>query len=165
MSAEFVILKDDICALHVDAIIVPADATGEMAYGILGRMRRKGGTAIQEAAMAQAPLRIGTAIATTAGKLPSRWVIHACVRFWPRLAIDMDFVKPAILAGLALADSLQSVTVAIPGFIEKGSSEAMDRFASLTVAACTEFSPQNISKIFLTDTRPRMIRAFRENLL
>jgi O-acetyl-ADP-ribose deacetylase (regulator of RNase III) len=67
----------DICDLEVDAIVSPAATSLWMSSGIAGELKRAGGDAIEFAALRQAPVRIGDAIVTPAGRLAAKVVIHA----------------------------------------------------------------------------------------
>ena len=66
-----------ICDLEVDAIVSPAATSLWMSSGIAGELKRAGGDAIEFAALRQAPVGIGDAIVTPAGRLAAKVVIHA----------------------------------------------------------------------------------------
>jgi len=71
------IIQGDITELEVDAIVNAANDQLLMGSGVAGAIKKKGGWIIEEEAMAQGPVPIGEAIVTTAGNLPSIYVIHA----------------------------------------------------------------------------------------
>ena len=75
--ARIELWNGDICDLEVDAIVNPANSMGIMGGGAAGAIRRKGGDKIQQEAMACAPIAVGAAVVTTAGKLHAKSVIHA----------------------------------------------------------------------------------------
>src|SRR5215510_4204887 len=61
----------------IDAIVNAANTDLVLGSGVAGAIRRKGGDIIDEEGQRQAPIRLGEAAITTAGKLPNKYVIHA----------------------------------------------------------------------------------------
>src|SRR5918999_60188 len=76
------LVKGDITEQQVDAIVNAANSTLLGGAGVDGAIHRKGGPEIQaECRRIRAEgypdgLPTGQAVATTAGRLPARWVIH-----------------------------------------------------------------------------------------
>ncbi len=75
--ARIEVWNGDICDLEVDAIVSPAATSLWMSTGIAGEIKRAGGDAIEFAALRQAPVQLGDAIVTPAGRLAAKVVIHA----------------------------------------------------------------------------------------
>jgi O-acetyl-ADP-ribose deacetylase (regulator of RNase III) len=67
----------DITALEVDAIASAANTDLKHGGGVAGAIVRAGGREIQEESDELAPIELGDAVATGAGELPAKWVIHA----------------------------------------------------------------------------------------
>ena len=65
--------------------------------------------------MAQGPIELGTAVATTAGRLPARWVIHGAV-MGQDLQTNADLVARAARSCLEVADALDCRSLALPAF-------------------------------------------------
>ncbi|HNT26618.1 MAG TPA: O-acetyl-ADP-ribose deacetylase [bacterium] len=88
MPAQIEALTGDITKIAVDAVVNAANRTLMGGGGVDGAIHRAGGSAILEACEAirreQYPdgLPIGEAVATTAGELPARWVIHTVGPVW-----------------------------------------------------------------------------------
>ena len=59
----------DICDLEVDAIVNAANLSLWMSTGVGGEIKRAGGDSIEFAAVRQAPVPLGEAIVTPAGRL------------------------------------------------------------------------------------------------
>ena len=80
-----------------------------------GAISRAGGRAVQRESDAKAPIGLGEAVATSAGDMPSRWVIHAAtmVLGGPTSA---DIIRRATAATLALADALGARSLALVAF-------------------------------------------------
>ncbi len=69
------ILKEDITELDVGAIVNAANSYGYMGGGVAGAIKEVGGQEIELEAVSQAPILIGYAVITTAGKLRCRHVM------------------------------------------------------------------------------------------
>src|SRR5438128_3165021 len=82
MPPRISLLVGDITQQDADAIVNAANSTLLGGGGVDGAIHRRGGAAILEecrrlrAERYPEGLRTGQAVATTAGKLPARWVIH-----------------------------------------------------------------------------------------
>ena len=72
----------DITQQHVDAIVNAANAQLIPGGGVDGAINRAGGPAIGEAMRAIGGCATGDAVATTAGNLNARYVIHAVGPIW-----------------------------------------------------------------------------------
>ncbi len=71
------IIQDDITRVALDAIVNPTNTLMIMSGGIARAIKRVRGEEIEKEAMRYAPIPIGEAIVTSAGKTPSKYVIHA----------------------------------------------------------------------------------------
>src|ERR1700716_708380 len=71
------VLDTDITTLAVDAIANAANTELRHGGGVAGAIRRAGGARGEEESRRKAPIGLGDAVETTAGAMPSRWVIHA----------------------------------------------------------------------------------------
>jgi O-acetyl-ADP-ribose deacetylase (regulator of RNase III) len=69
--------RGDICDLEVDAIVSPSTISLWMSSGVGAAIKKRGGDAIEIAAVRKAPIALGDAIVTPAGALLARSVIHA----------------------------------------------------------------------------------------
>ena len=75
--AKVEVREADVTKLEVDAIANAANTRLAHGGGVAGAIARAGGPSIQEESNRLAPIGLGEAVATPAGDLPSRWVIHA----------------------------------------------------------------------------------------
>jgi O-acetyl-ADP-ribose deacetylase len=107
--------EGDIAAVEADAIANAANDRLWMGAGVAGALKWAGGAEIEREAMAQGPIELGTAVATGAGKLPARYVIHGAV-MGQDLRTDAGLVRRTTHACLALADELGCVSLALPAF-------------------------------------------------
>lgn len=108
------VLQGDITLLDVDAIVNPANSLMIMGGGVAGAIKRRGGAEIEEEAMKHAPVPVGKAISTSAGRLKARHVIHAPTMERPAMRIPIDNVYNAARAALAEAERLGVVSLALP---------------------------------------------------
>ncbi|MCD6549692.1 macro domain-containing protein [Candidatus Micrarchaeota archaeon] len=109
------VVKGDITEIDADAIVNPANSLGIMGGGVALAIRRAGGKSIESEAMANAPIQIGRAVATTAGRLKARYVIHAPTMEKPAMRTDEQRVRKAVHAALRVADGLELRKIAMPG--------------------------------------------------
>jgi O-acetyl-ADP-ribose deacetylase len=111
--ARIELWNGDICDLEVDAIVNAANVSLWMATGVGGALKRAGGDEIEFAAVRQAPVPIGGAIVTGAGRLAARHVIHA-------VSIDHDrrtserAIEAAVRSAMARAREIGAASVAFP---------------------------------------------------
>lgn len=113
-------VQGDITDVQVDAVVNAANSSLLGGGGVDGAIHRKGGPEILAACRKLRAshygggLRTGQAVATTAGRLPARWVIHTVGPVW-----RPDEDRSALLAScyresLRVADELGASTVAFP---------------------------------------------------
>ncbi len=111
--ADIALWNGDICDLEVDAIVSPASTSLWMATGVAGAIKRRGGDAIEFAAVRQGPVGLGEAVVTDAGSLAARWVIHA-VSLDRARRTDAAAIDRAVRNAFARARELGAETLAIP---------------------------------------------------
>jgi len=114
-QVKFVVKRGDITEEEVEAIVVPANSRLVMGGGVAGAVKTRGGEIIEREAMSKAPVRIGEAVATGAGRLSAKYVIHAPTMERPAGETDADKVYRATRAAVELAHRLGISEVAFPG--------------------------------------------------
>jgi O-acetyl-ADP-ribose deacetylase (regulator of RNase III) len=105
----------DVTKLEVDAIANAANTHLAHGGGVAGAISRAGGPAIQEESSRVAPVGLGEAVATSAGDLPSRWVIHAATMELGG-PTSADAIRRATASTLAVADELGARSLALVAF-------------------------------------------------
>ena len=114
------LVEGDITAQHVDAIVNAANSSLLGGGGVDGAIHRKGGPAILEECRKLRDshygkgLPTGKAVATTAGNLPARWVIHTVGPVYDRGADLAPMLRSCYTTSLAVAEELGARTVAFP---------------------------------------------------
>lgn len=112
-NTEIKVVMGDITALRADAIVNAANNKLVMGGGVAGAIKRKGGKIIEDEAVKKGPIKIGEAVATGAGKLPAKYVIHAAT-------MGMDFktdeikIRNACRSALNLAKELKISSIVFP---------------------------------------------------
>lgn len=107
--------KGDLTKTMAGAIVNPANSSGQMGGGVAAAIRELGGERIERDAMAVAPIKVGSAAITSAGALPSRFVIHAPTMTRPAEQTNSKAVFLAALAALTKANEVGVESVAFPG--------------------------------------------------
>lgn len=142
-QAEIEVCDGDIAMMDVDAVVNAANDHLWMGSGVAGAIKRAGGREIEREAMARGPIAVGGAVATTAGRLPARWVIHAAV-MGQDLRTSAGVIKEATRSSLRVAGELGAASIALPAFGTGVGGFPLDECARLMVGTCVTF---------LTETR------------
>jgi O-acetyl-ADP-ribose deacetylase len=109
------VLDTDITTLEVDAIANAANTRLLHGGGVAGAIVRAGGQGIQEESDRKAPVALGDAVATGAGSLPARWVIHAATMELGG-PTSADVIRRATAATLWKAEELNARSLALVAF-------------------------------------------------
>ena len=112
-DCEIRIVQGDITQLKAGAIVNAANNKLVMGGGVAGAIKKKGGKAIEDEAVKKGPIEIGGAIATGAGCLPAKYVIHAATMGMD-FATDEDKVRSSCRNSLKVAEELKISSIAFP---------------------------------------------------
>ncbi|MCJ1681342.1 O-acetyl-ADP-ribose deacetylase [Streptomyces sp. APSN-46.1] len=110
----------DITGEPADAVVNAANSSLLGGGGVDGAIHRKGGPEILAACRTLRAshygkgLPTGRAVATTAGRLPARWVIHTVGPVWSRDEDRSELLASCYRESLRVADELGARTVAFP---------------------------------------------------
>ena len=130
----------DICDLEVDAIVNAANLSLWMSTGVGGEIKRAGGDSIEFAAVRQAPVPLGEAIVTPAGRLAVRAIIHA-VSLDRERRTTADVIDRAVRSAMARAREIRATSVAFPAMGTGVGGFPLDEAARVTVRAVREELP------------------------
>jgi O-acetyl-ADP-ribose deacetylase (regulator of RNase III) len=114
------LVEGDITEQEADAIVNAANSSLLGGGGVDGAIHRKGGPEILAECRALRASRYanglpaGEAVATTAGALPARWVIHTVGPVWDPRADRSATLRSCYSRSVAIADELGAATVAFP---------------------------------------------------
>ena len=140
------VIASDIASLDVDAVANAANDHLWMGAGVAGALKRAGGEEIEREAMRRGPIPVGTAVATTAGRLPARYVIHGAV-MGQDLRTSADLVARTTVACLAAADSLGCRSLALPAFGTGVGGFPIDECARIMIDAALSFAPRSLERV------------------
>ncbi|MET7473312.1 O-acetyl-ADP-ribose deacetylase [Streptomyces sp. NPDC005648] len=114
------LVQGDITQQSVDAIVNAANSSLLGGGGVDGAIHRRGGPEILEdcrrlrASQYGKGLPTGGAVATTAGRLDARWVIHTVGPVWSKSEDRSELLASCYRESLRIADELGARTVAFP---------------------------------------------------
>jgi O-acetyl-ADP-ribose deacetylase len=134
-------VQGDITEQAVDAVVNAANSTLLGGGGVDGAIHRRGGQAILEECRAiraeyhRDGLPTGQAVATTAGDLPSRWVIHTVGPVYAEVDDPAALLESCHVESLRVADELGAKTVAFPAISTGVYGYPVEEAAPVAVAA------------------------------
>jgi O-acetyl-ADP-ribose deacetylase (regulator of RNase III) len=145
----------------LDAIVNAANTELWMGSGVAGAIARRGGPEIEREAVAKGPVRLGEAVATTAGNLPNRFVIHAAAMGYraedhlvPKREGSLSsepIIRLATTGSLAVADRLGCRSIAFPALATGVGGFPIDECAQVMIDAALgyadEHADSNIEKV------------------
>lgn len=111
----WIVCNGNIAEISADAIVCAANSMGLMRGGASQALRIKGGDVVEDAARRLAPIRIGSAVVTTAGQLDAMWVIHAPTISEPVETTTPARIEAAAYAAVRTASDLGARSIAFPG--------------------------------------------------
>jgi O-acetyl-ADP-ribose deacetylase (regulator of RNase III) len=126
------VLDTDITTLTVDAIANAANTELLHGGGVAGAIARAAGEPLERESRARAPIGLGEAVETTAGALPSRWVIHAATMELGG-PTSADIIRRATAATLERAEALGARSLALVAFGTGVGGFPMDEAARIEV--------------------------------
>ena len=148
MNGKIKVQKGDITKVVVDAIVNAANTSLLGGGGVDGAIHRAGGQAILEDCRkiiaTQGGCKVGQAVITTAGDLPSKFVIHTVGPVWNGgLKNEREKLKDCYLNSLILAVENNCKTIAFPNISTGVYKFPKDEAAKIAVETVIEFLSAN----------------------
>ncbi|MFE5126018.1 O-acetyl-ADP-ribose deacetylase [Streptomyces sp. NPDC056669] len=131
----------DITEQNVDAVVNAANSSLLGGGGVDGAIHRRGGSDILDecrdlrASRYGKGLPAGQAVATTAGRLPARWVIHTVGPVFSTTEDRSATLASCYREALRVADELGALTVAFPAVSTGAYRWPLDEAARIALAA------------------------------
>jgi O-acetyl-ADP-ribose deacetylase (regulator of RNase III) len=144
MAPGIELVEGDITEQDVDAIVNAANSSLLGGGGVDGAIHRNGGpeilAACREIRRTRHPdgLPTGQAVATTAGDLRARWVIHTVGPVYARSADPPGELASCHIGSLRVADELGAASVAFPAISTGVYGYPLEEAASVALAAVRE---------------------------
>ncbi|RFU42531.1 O-acetyl-ADP-ribose deacetylase [Actinomadura logoneensis] len=117
---KITLVRGDITEEHVDAVVNAANSSLLGGGGLDGAIHRRGGPEILEACRRlrashyAGGLPTGQAVATPAGRLPARWVIHTVGPVYSASEDRSALLASCFRESLRVADELEVASIAFP---------------------------------------------------
>jgi O-acetyl-ADP-ribose deacetylase (regulator of RNase III) len=143
---ELAVVEGDITQLDVDAIANAANNELWMGAGVAGAIKRAGGDEIEREAVERGPIAVGDAVATGAGRLPARWVVHGAV-MGQDLRTDAGLVERTTRRCLEVADELGARSLALPAFGTGVGGFPLGECARIMTGVAREFEPRSLERV------------------
>jgi O-acetyl-ADP-ribose deacetylase (regulator of RNase III) len=133
------VYRGDITRLELDALVNAANNRLWMGGGVAGALKRVGGIEIEAEAVSKGPIPVGEAVATRAGKLKARYIIHAAV-MGQDLQTDAQKIVLATRNSLLRADELGIKSLAFPALGTGVGGFPLDECARIMISQVLEYS-------------------------
>jgi O-acetyl-ADP-ribose deacetylase len=158
------VVEGDITELEVDAIANAANNALWMGSGVAGAIKRAGGEEIEREAVALGPIEVGGAVATGAGRLPAKHVIHGAV-MGQDLRTNDELVRRTTQRCLELADELRCRSLALPAFGTGVGGFPLEDCARIMVAAARAHEPSSLERVVFAVFGDEARRSFEAALV
>ncbi len=160
---ELEVVEGDITRLEVDAIANAANDRLWMGAGVAGAIKLAGGAEIEREAVAKGPIAVGDAVATAAGRLRARYVVHGAV-MGQDLRTNAELVERTTRRCLEVADELGCRSLALPAFGTGVGGFPLEECARLMVAAARAYRSRTLERVVFAVFGADAERAFRAAL-
>jgi O-acetyl-ADP-ribose deacetylase len=141
-------VQGDITRETVDAIVNAANEGLVPGGGVCGAIHRAGGPSIAEECRRIGHCPTGSAVATTAGDLPARWVIHAVGPVWRGGAAgEPDLLASAYRSSLCEAERIGARSIAFPAISTGIYGYPLDQATQIAVATVVEWKGDGIDLV------------------
>ncbi|KAB8175062.1 O-acetyl-ADP-ribose deacetylase [Microbispora catharanthi] len=150
---KIVLVEGDITEQRVDAIVNAANSSLMGGGGVDGAIHRRGGPEILEECRALRASRYGRglptgqAVATTAGRLPARWVIHTVGPVHSRSEDRSHLLASCYRESLVVADALGAGTVAFPAISTGIYRWPVEDAARIAITAIRQAAPTVVEEV------------------
>lgn len=169
MAPALSVVRADITTVEVAAVVNAANSSLLGGGGVDGAIHRVGGPAIlaacQELRATTLPdgLPAGQAVATTAGDLPARWVIHTVGPVWSASQDRSATLESCYRESLRVADELGADTVAFPAISAGVYGWPPDDAARIAVQTVSQ-TPTSVAQVMFVGFSDDMVGHFRHAL-
>jgi O-acetyl-ADP-ribose deacetylase len=156
---ELEVVEGDIATLDVDAIANAANNHLWMGAGVAGAIKRSGGEEIEREAVGKGPIEIGDAVATGAGRLKARHVIHGAV-MGQDLRTNGELIQRTTRRCLEVAEELGARSLALPAFGTGVGGFPVTECAGIMVSAVRDHEPGSLERVVFAVFGAEAERAF-----
>lgn len=154
------IVDGDITQLDVDAIANAANDHLWMGAGVAGAIKRAGGDEIEREAVARGPIPVGSAVATTGGRLAAQHVIHGAV-MGQDLRTSPELIAKTTRSCLEVADELGARSLALPAFGTGVGAVPVADCARAMLGVIRDYEPGSLERVVVAVFGREAEAAFR----
>src|SRR3954463_2710222 len=147
MAPRLEVQQADVTSLEVDAIANAANTQLLHGGGVAAAIARAGGPELERESREKAPIGLGEAVETTAGDMPSRWVIHAATMVDPGGTSSAEVIEQATRSTLAVAERLGARSLALVAFGTGVGGFPLDEAARIMVGAARSHDGDSLERI------------------
>ena len=164
------VVGGDITVQEVDAIVNAANSSLLGGGGVDGAIHRAGAPEILEACRALRAttlpdgLPTGQAVATTAGRLPARWVVHTAGPIWSPDEDRSAVLRSCYTESLSVADGLGARSVAFPAISAGVYGWPLEDAAVQAVAGIRAAAVEHVQEVRFVLFDDRALAAFEAAL-
>jgi O-acetyl-ADP-ribose deacetylase len=159
-TVDIEVLQADVTKLDVDAITNAANTQLKHGGGVAAAISRAGGPDVQRESDEKAPIGLGDAVATTAGDMPARHVIHAATMELGG-PTSAEIIERATRSTLSTADELGCRSLALVAFGTGVGGFPLEQAAQLMVGAVRDHQPRSLTRVVFAVHGDAAERAFR----
>jgi O-acetyl-ADP-ribose deacetylase (regulator of RNase III) len=160
---ELEVVEGNIATLDVDAIANAANNHLWMGAGVAGAIKGAGGDEIEREAVSKGPIEVGDAVATGAGRLPAKHVIHGAV-MGQDLRTDAELVRKTTRRTLEVAEELGASSLALPAFGTGVGGFPLAECAAIMVDVARAHEPGSLERVVFAVYGDEAEDAFRRAL-
>jgi O-acetyl-ADP-ribose deacetylase (regulator of RNase III) len=166
MDVRLVAELGDITRVDVDVVVNAANPGLLGGGGVDGAIHAVGGPEILaecralKARLPDGRLPRGEAVATTAGRLPARWVVHTAGPIWSASRDLSPVLRACYRASLIVADGLGARSVAFPAVSAGVYGWPLDDAAVQAVAGVREAAVEHVREVRFVLFSPDALAAF-----
>ena len=161
------ILDADITTLEVDVVVNAANSSLLGGGGVDGAIHRRGGPEIlAECRKLRAGhygkgLKTGQAVATTAGNLPAKWVVHTVGPVWSATEDRSELLADCHRNALRVARDLGARTVAFPAVSTGVYRWPLESAAAIALTTVSAAEPGSVEEVVFALRGEAAAQAFR----
>ena len=153
------VLNTDITTLEVDAIANAANTELRHGGGVAAVIERAGGDVVRTESLTAAPIGLGEAVETSAGDMPSKWVIHAATMELGG-PTSAEIIQRATVSTLQVADRLGARSLGLVAFGTGVGGFPLEEAARLMVGAVRAHQPSSLERVVFAVHGDEAERAF-----
>src|SRR5438876_1792431 len=160
------LLRGNIVEMQVDAIVNAANSGLRGGGGVDGAIHRAGGPGIMEECRKIGGCPTGSAVATTAGNLPAKYVFHAVGPIYSGSSEDERLLRSAYQSCLNLAEQYKIESIAFPSLSTGVYGYPLELAAPIALKTIIEHikKPTSLKQVMVVLYGDSAYRAFEQAL-